>query len=262
MLYGSIEAGGTKFVCAVGNEKLEILERVSFPTTTPDETMPQVIAFFNQYKEELQAINIQLYAIVFLVISGIISLVITYNQKLDMENKKTFFNSKESLKITSFNRKLGLIISLVFLYINIKLYNLSISFILETPGTLGGAAEKDIINFGNVDVFVYYNGRSQAFHLIFNDLRQELEPFSTYMIVLRWDKKRYVCEMNVYKYRHPDNVPIYKLRPDMYYFDFENPICEMVGSYNNDFEMRSGMDCQIHAYPIQMTNVKLYNKCD
>ena len=25
MLYGSIEAGGTKFVCAIGNEKLEIL---------------------------------------------------------------------------------------------------------------------------------------------------------------------------------------------------------------------------------------------
>lgn len=58
MLYGSIEAGGTKFVCAVGNEKLEILERVSFPTTTPEETMPQVIAFFNQYKEELGAIGV------------------------------------------------------------------------------------------------------------------------------------------------------------------------------------------------------------
>ena len=58
MLYGSIEAGGTKFVCAVGNEKLEILERVSFPTTTPDETMPQVIAFFNQYKDDLAAIGV------------------------------------------------------------------------------------------------------------------------------------------------------------------------------------------------------------
>ncbi|GGI65735.1 MULTISPECIES: fructokinase ScrK [Enterococcus] len=58
MLYGSIEAGGTKFVCAVGNEKLEILERVSFPTTTPEETMPQVIEFFNQYKEELGAIGV------------------------------------------------------------------------------------------------------------------------------------------------------------------------------------------------------------
>lgn len=58
MLYGSIEAGGTKFVCAVGNEKLEILERVSFPTTTPEETMPQVIAFFNQYKDDLAAIGV------------------------------------------------------------------------------------------------------------------------------------------------------------------------------------------------------------
>ncbi|MFC4710920.1 fructokinase ScrK [Enterococcus eurekensis] len=58
MLYGSIEAGGTKFVCAVGNEKLEILERVSFPTTTPEETMPQVIAFFNQYKDDLVAIGV------------------------------------------------------------------------------------------------------------------------------------------------------------------------------------------------------------
>ena len=58
MLYGSIEAGGTKFVCAIGNEKLEILERVSYPTTTPAETMALVIDFFNQYKEELVSIGI------------------------------------------------------------------------------------------------------------------------------------------------------------------------------------------------------------
>lgn len=58
MLYGSIEAGGTKFVCAVGNEKLEIVERVSFPTTTPAETMPLVIGFFNKYKEDLVAIGV------------------------------------------------------------------------------------------------------------------------------------------------------------------------------------------------------------
>ena len=41
MIYGAIEAGGTKFVCAVGTEELTILERVSFPTTTPVETMKQ-----------------------------------------------------------------------------------------------------------------------------------------------------------------------------------------------------------------------------
>jgi fructokinase len=56
MLYGAIEAGGTKFVCAVGNENGEIVERLTIPTMTPDETMPQVIDFFHQY--ELKAIGI------------------------------------------------------------------------------------------------------------------------------------------------------------------------------------------------------------
>jgi fructokinase len=56
MLYGAIEAGGTKFVCAVGNEAGEIVERATIPTLTPDETMPQVIDFFRQY--ELKAIGI------------------------------------------------------------------------------------------------------------------------------------------------------------------------------------------------------------
>lgn len=49
MKYGAIEAGGTKFVCAVSNEKLEILERISLPTTTPDETMKNVFEFFDKY---------------------------------------------------------------------------------------------------------------------------------------------------------------------------------------------------------------------
>lgn len=55
-LLGSIEAGGTKFVCGVGTDDLEIIERVSFPTTTPDETMALVIDFFKKYN--LKAIGI------------------------------------------------------------------------------------------------------------------------------------------------------------------------------------------------------------
>lgn len=58
MLYGAIEAGGTKFVCAVGDESLNIQKRASFPTTVPEETMKQVIEFFEQYKNELIAIGV------------------------------------------------------------------------------------------------------------------------------------------------------------------------------------------------------------
>jgi len=56
MYYGSIEAGGTKFVCAIGDAHFNIIERVSFPTTVPDETLARVYEFFDQY--ELAAIGI------------------------------------------------------------------------------------------------------------------------------------------------------------------------------------------------------------
>ncbi len=46
MLLGAIEAGGTKFVCAVGNTEAEVLHRHTIATTTPEETLAQVIEFF------------------------------------------------------------------------------------------------------------------------------------------------------------------------------------------------------------------------
>lgn len=58
MLYGAIEAGGTKFVCAIGNEELEVLERVSYPTTTPAETMTAVVDFFKGYEGQLASIGV------------------------------------------------------------------------------------------------------------------------------------------------------------------------------------------------------------
>ncbi|MGG3467496.1 ROK family protein [Neobacillus pocheonensis] len=48
-MLGAIEAGGTKFVCAVGDEKGTIIDRIQIPTTVPEETIPKVIEFFKQY---------------------------------------------------------------------------------------------------------------------------------------------------------------------------------------------------------------------
>lgn len=46
MIIGAIEAGGTKFVCAIGNEKGEIIERISFPTENPNVTLNKCVTFF------------------------------------------------------------------------------------------------------------------------------------------------------------------------------------------------------------------------
>jgi fructokinase len=45
-LYGAVEAGGTKFVCAVGSGPYELLAEQRIPTTTPGETLSQCIDFF------------------------------------------------------------------------------------------------------------------------------------------------------------------------------------------------------------------------
>ncbi|MBR5992413.1 MAG: ROK family protein [Lachnospiraceae bacterium] len=46
MRIGALEAGGTKMVCAVGDELGNIYDKVTIPTETPDETMPKMIEYF------------------------------------------------------------------------------------------------------------------------------------------------------------------------------------------------------------------------
>jgi fructokinase len=48
-LYGGMEGGGTKFVCAVGTGPGQIIDEARFFTTTPEETLDQAIAFFKKH---------------------------------------------------------------------------------------------------------------------------------------------------------------------------------------------------------------------
>lgn len=56
MLYGAIEAGGTKFVCAVGDRGGSIVDQITIPTLAPEETLKMVDTFFDKY--ELSSIGI------------------------------------------------------------------------------------------------------------------------------------------------------------------------------------------------------------
>ncbi len=51
-LFGAVEAGGTKFVCAAGRGPLEILPqfRAVIPTTTPAQTLAAVVGFFERVR--------------------------------------------------------------------------------------------------------------------------------------------------------------------------------------------------------------------
>jgi fructokinase len=55
---GAVEAGGTKFVCAVGDDSGSIHTEARFPTTTPLETLAQVRDFFKESGASLSSIGV------------------------------------------------------------------------------------------------------------------------------------------------------------------------------------------------------------
>ena len=56
MRLGALEAGGTKMVCAIGDEHGNVLERASFPTRKPEETMPDIINYFKD--KQIEALGV------------------------------------------------------------------------------------------------------------------------------------------------------------------------------------------------------------
>lgn len=132
------------------------------------------------------------------------------------------------------------------------------SFILETEDIPSKGLNKDIINFGPININLSYD--KTGYHISCGELKTYLDKFTTYLIIYRWSKDNYTTELNIYKHTHDQDIPVYKLRPEMYYFDIENPVCELTGNYNLDYELDSPQPCQIHAYPALLSNIKLYNR--
>jgi len=50
-IFGAVEAGGTKFVCAVGNARGEILAQTRFPTCEPTSTLATMLDFLRQQRD-------------------------------------------------------------------------------------------------------------------------------------------------------------------------------------------------------------------
>jgi fructokinase len=57
-LLGGVEAGGTKFICAVGRGPDDIVDIESFPTTNPRETLVRTSAFFLRHRRHVVAVGI------------------------------------------------------------------------------------------------------------------------------------------------------------------------------------------------------------
>lgn len=75
--------------------------------------------------EEIKYIDYQIYLLLITIVTTIVAIIITYNQKLGLQKKRKLFDPETSLKITKYNRIIILITGILFLYINYRLYKLS-----------------------------------------------------------------------------------------------------------------------------------------
>jgi fructokinase len=57
-IFGGIEAGGTKFICAIGADPENIHSRIRIETTTPAETIGKAIDYFRQQQEQYSLTSI------------------------------------------------------------------------------------------------------------------------------------------------------------------------------------------------------------
>lgn len=127
-----------------------------------------------------------------------------------------------------------------------------ISFILETGGE---AIHRPLLTAGPI-VFEIAEG----FLFGVEDLSVKLQPFSTYLVVFRWDKKTHTKELYIYRHWHREDMPVYLIRPESYYFDLDHPVVELTGEYNADYDVCKKQPITLTGYPCAITNIKYYNR--
>lgn len=73
--------------------------------------------------EEIFLLDVQLISSIIFIISSVVSLLITYDEKLNVTNRKKIFTTKETLNISYYNRIVILVVVLASLYVGYKNYS-------------------------------------------------------------------------------------------------------------------------------------------
>lgn len=76
-------------------------------------------------EKEIIAIYAQIIGSAISIIEIIVSILLLYNEKLEIKGEKTLFNAEQTQKISVFNRTFILVTSIIFLIINYALYKIS-----------------------------------------------------------------------------------------------------------------------------------------
>lgn len=114
-------------------------------------------------------------------------------------------------------------------------------------------ATKTLFKSGNIEVKLSNNS------VCFGTLACELEDSTKYIVVAKWNRQNYTTSLEIYKQIKPEGIPIYMIRPELYKFDFENPVYNNTDMYNDDYNMSAPQQISLSPYPFKVFYCKLFN---
>lgn len=136
---------------------------------------------------------------------------------------------------------------------------MSISFIIQA-GQSAYNWESPIIQIGRFKIMITQTPDSNKIWLNKNkNMYLMIESGKPTFVTLKISKSLNLCEMFAYKYTYNENIPIYKLKRQNYWFDIDNPIDSSKGKYDIEYGIAEKTDVEINNFYGWITNFKLFD---
>lgn len=117
-----------------------------------------------------------------------------------------------------------------------------------------------VFQIGHVKLNIDQNDLTASLYFnIDKDYKIELETQHTYFIVIRWNKKMNLFDMNAYKYVYDENIPQYKLNKYHYWFDIDNIYSSYNGKYNEELTILEKTQIEVNSFFGWITNFKVFD---
>lgn len=137
--------------------------------------------------------------------------------------------------------------------------NLSMSFLI-CPELSGYEFENDLISIGHIKVKIKQNISDCELSLNVNEnIKLSLSAHTWFFVVIKWNKALNSVDAHAYRYKYNENIPIYMLGNQNYYFDMDNPISECQSKFNEEMIIYEKSDIEIGNFIGAITNFKLFD---
>lgn len=134
--------------------------------------------------------------------------------------------------------------------------NGTVSFLLKANAA---NYEGSLVEAGKVKLKIQQTLSETTISLLNNpNVKVTIDANTFYFVYLRWDINLNLVELGACKYTFNQNIPQYKLQPQHYYIDLDNPI-HSVAKYDIEMQQEDKSDISMSNFYGILTNIKIYD---